>query len=128
MKPLSIVLIFMSLSILAFGQNREVVTARGFYNMAMAVDSLPGNQWVFVTISSKAEGAIYEDTLTLWVCDSMGKITNRITSLPPVQNEIYLVDQLIGLPIAAFFCNMVAGTAMHVVIRRSLNDGKKMEH
>lgn len=98
MKPLYFFSLIMMLSVLSHGQNRELVTTRGFNNMAWGTDSLPGNQWVFVTISSPAEGAIYQDTITLWICDSTGKITNRITSLPPIQNEIYLLNHLITLP------------------------------
>jgi len=89
--------LFQWITLISVAQNREIVTARGFNNMGWNVDSLPGNQWIFATISSLAEGSIYTDTITLWFCDSTGKVFNRITSLPAVQNEINQLDLLIGL-------------------------------
>ena len=94
---LSILLLQLS-ALISLAQNREVVTARGFNNTVPQVDTLPGHQWVFAGVSNPAQGAIYLDTISIWVCDSVGQILQRMTSVPPVINENYVIDHLIGLP------------------------------
>ena len=102
--------LFQLSTLLSFAQNSEVVTARGFDNPVPKVDSLPGHQWVFAGVCSPAEGTLFQDTISIWVCDSTGKITNRMTSIPPIIHESYTIDHLIGLPDSSILLQYSGGS------------------
>jgi hypothetical protein len=98
MKTPTAILFFFLVTVTAIkAQNREVVVTRGFENLALTPTPLPGNQWVFSTLSSPASGAIYQDTITLWVTDSLGRPVTHMTVQPPITFERMIIENVWAL-------------------------------